>query len=320
MADQSGQDEAGERAARQATAWFVRLNNPLAGDADRAAFRAWLDADPLHRSAFADADDLWRDLGEPARRLRADVRRRETSRRRVGRARRLAGAAAVVATLAGGALWRDAGLIDRAFADYATPPGPRRDVTLADGTKVTLDGDSALDVAFAATARDVTLVRGRAWFEVAPDADRPFTAHADAIAARAVGTAFAVDRAAHAVTVDHGVVDVTGNGETVTLGPGRAVALAPDGTLGATTDVALDTALAWRRGLIVLDAAPLGAVADELARRASGRLVIPEPSLRALRLSGVFRADDPDAVVEAMRTALGLKTLAIPGLAVVVYR
>ncbi|WP_020186549.1 FecR domain-containing protein [Methylopila sp. 73B] len=317
MADQGGQDDAVERAAREATTWFVRLNNPLATDADRSAFRAWLDADPAHRSAFAETDDLWRDLEAPAQRLRAVTRRRDASRRHLGR---LAAAAAVAATLAAGALWRDAGLIDRALADYAAPPGQRRDIALADGTTVTLDGDSALDVAFAGTAREVTVVRGRAWFEVAPDPDRPFTVHADAIAARAVGTAFAVDGLAQSVTVDHGVVEVSGAGRTVTLGLGREVALAADGTLGAPKDVSLETALAWRRGLIVLDAAPLGAVADELARRAPGRVVIPDPSLRALRFSGVFRADDPDAVLEAMRTALGLRTLAIPGLAVVVYR
>ncbi|GBD47831.1 FecR family protein [Methylopila sp. Yamaguchi] len=317
MADQGGQDDAVERAAREATTWFVRLNNPLATDADRRAFRAWLDADPLHGAAFAEADELWQDLAAPAQRLRADAGRRVASRRRVGR---LAAAAAVAAMLTAGALWRDAGLIDRAFADYAAPPGQRRDISLADGTTVTLDGDSALDVAFAPSAREVTVVRGRAWFEVARDPDRPFTAHADAIAARAVGTAFAVDGMAQAVIVDHGVVEVSGAGRTVTLGPAREVALGADGALGAPQDVSLETALAWKRGLIVLDAAPLGAVADELARRAPGRVVIPDPSLRALRLSGVFRTDDPDAVLEAMRTALGLKTLAIPGLAVIVYR
>jgi transmembrane sensor len=51
-----------------------------------------------------------------------------------------------------------------------------------------------------------------------------------------------------------------------------------------------------------------------------GRVIITDSSLRRLTLSGVFRVDDPDAVVEALNSALGLKTVSILGFAILVYR
>ena len=72
--------------------------------------------------------------------------------------------------------------------------------------------------------------------------------------------------------------------------------------------------------MIILDQAPLGRVVDELERMKPGRVIITESSLRRLTLSGVFRVDDPDAVVEALNSALGLKTVSILGFAILVYR
>jgi transmembrane sensor len=51
-----------------------------------------------------------------------------------------------------------------------------------------------------------------------------------------------------------------------------------------------------------------------------GRVIIADSSLRRLTLSGVFRADDPGAVLKALNSALGLKTVSIPGFATFLYR
>ena len=71
---------------------------------------------------------------------------------------------------------------------------------------------------------------------------------------------------------------------------------------------------------MVLDAAPLSRIVDELARMRTGRIVIPDASLRSLTLSGVFSVREPDAVLEALRTGLGLRITDIPGVATVIYR
>lgn len=311
-----------ERAAREASAWFVRMNNPLATDADLRGFQTWLAADPRHEDAFNETRALWAELEAPARALRAEVRRGPPTvavPRRKGR-RVAAVLAMLAATGMGLAVWRDAGLLDRALADHATRPGERREVRLPDGTQLLLDGDTAVSQSFAGARREVTVTRGRVFFEVAPDPARPFRVHADDLDVTVLGTAFSVDEDERTVTVDHGSIEVaTHAGDAVRLADGDQVRASAQG-LGAPVHVDAATALAWRRGLIVLDAAPLSEVFDELGRMAPGRVTALQDEVRAMRLSGVFQANDPDALLEAIRSGLGLKTIAAPGLATLVYR
>ncbi|WP_261404539.1 FecR family protein [Chenggangzhangella methanolivorans] len=216
-------------------------------------------------------------------------------------------------------VWRDPGLIARARADHATPPGESLSVALEDGSSLFLDADSAVSERFSNGRREVELLRGRAWFDVAPDPTRPFLVHARDIDVRVTGTAFGVDRDRGVVTVENGSVSVAEGGEHLRLTPGQQVA-SRDGRLLAPEAVDPSTALAWRRGLLVLDAAPLEDVFREIARMAGGRVIAPQAEVRALRLSGVFRAEDPQALIEALRSGLGLRTASAPGLATLVYR
>ncbi len=320
MVESGTEGDPGERAAQDAIAWFVRLNDPRASEADRRAFRAWIEADPEHERAMAETAALWGDLAAPAARLGHGGWYRERSPERQGFGRLAALAACAALLVAGAALWRDPGLVDRAFADQATRPGERRDVVLADGTRMLLDGDTALSAALSATRRDVTLIRGRVWFDVAPDKTRPFVVRSGALDAQALGTAFAVDHDVESVTVEEGQVEVLAGGEQVTLRAAERTALAAGGGLDAPSRIDPAAAAAWRRGLVAFDAAPLSEVAAELSRLEAGRVIIAGGDLRRLRLSGSFRADDPSGILEAMRGALSLKIVRLPGLVTLIYR
>ncbi|WP_236841751.1 FecR family protein [Bosea sp. PAMC 26642] len=292
-------------------------------DAERLRFRAWLAEDPERHDAFNVVKRLWSDLEEPAALLGASGWHREGPERRTQYRglRWAAAAAACIALVAAGALWRDAGLIDRARADLATPPGEPREFILVDGSHAYLDGDSAVQVVIEGSDRRLVLLRGRVWLDVRHDPARPFTVGAGDVETRVLGTAFAVDLepAATAVTVERGRVSVTSTSAAVEVAAGQQV-WAQGGHVGPATAVEPETALAWRRGLIVLDQAPLSKVVDELARMQPGRVFIRDAGLRQLRLSGVFRADDPEAVIEAMQSALGLRILRLPGVATLIYR
>lgn len=316
-----------ERASREATEWFVRLNNPLASDETRRAYRAWLKADPAHHDAMVDISELWGALDRPAARLAAaGWHRSAVASPRRGPLKlglRFAAAAVIAMVLTGGgAIWRDPGMIDRAFADVATQPGERREVRLADGSLVMLDGGTALKTDMVGGVRAITMLRGRVWFEVVADRQRPFTVHAGRVDVLVHGTAFEVDREAGAVTVEHGKVAVSDAEATrgpVNLTNWQRVSL-KDGALGAPEAVDPEQVFAWRRGLIVLDRAPLSRVVKELDNMAAGRVLIVDPELRRMTLSGTFRADDPGAVLEALRSTLGVRTLSVPGFATLIYR
>jgi transmembrane sensor len=308
-----------------ASSWYVRLQNPQLPASERIAFRRWLDSDPRHLEAFQAVEALWQQLREPAQQMAASGWHRPSRRAAYWRrARRpaLAAACCLLLVLAVG-LWRDPGVLQRATADYASAPGEQRQLTLADGSHVLLDADSALDVTLRANLRDVRLLRGRAWFDVQHDAQRPFVVHSEQLTTRVLGTAFAVDAsgAEPLVTVMRGRVQVRAerSGQQVEVAPEQQVRL-HDNQLGAPMAVDSSRALAWQRGLLLFDRAPLGEVLDSLQRMSPTRVVLLDDSLRQQRLSGAFRANDPDALLEALTTSLQLKTRRIPGLALLIYR
>src|SRR3546814_19462133 len=63
-------------------------------------------------------------------------------------------------------------------SDYRTGTGEMRNVTLSDGSSVTLDTGSAIAVNYGDGRRGVRLLAGPAWFDVAPDARPPLTVSA----------------------------------------------------------------------------------------------------------------------------------------------
>lgn len=319
-----------QRALQEATEWFVRLNNPLVSDETRRAYQIWLGADATHPEAMHDVSELWGALDQPAAQLAASGWHRDTPapiptprpRRPAKIGVKFAAASAVLALVAAILMWRDPGIIDRAFADAATRPGERRDVRLADGSLAVLDGDTALNSDMAGGRRVVTLLRGRAWFDVVADSARPFTVHAGQVDVQVRGTAFEVDRDAAAVTVEHGRVAVSGPPTTdleVDLTDWQRVAL-QNGRLGTPTAIEPDQAFAWRRGLIIVDRAPLSQVVKELDKMAPGHVLIVDRQLERTTLSGTFRADDQETVLEALRATLGVRTLSVPGVATLIYR
>src|SRR5688572_21604466 len=94
---------------------------------------------------------------------------------------------------------------------YETAVSEQRDVLLADGSRVTLNTDTALTVRYATSSRRVELERGEAIFAVKHDAARPFEVAARQTVTRALGTEFNVDRRSDRIRVSviEGVVRVS---------------------------------------------------------------------------------------------------------------
>jgi transmembrane sensor len=122
--------------------------------------------------------------------------------------RRLAAAVAacaLIASVAGGLLWRA-----NRFPTYSTDIGERRSLTLADGSTVDLNARSTIRIEFSNAERRVDLLRGQALFQVTKDKRRPFIVRTAEASVRAVGTQFDVYRktAGTTVTVLEGEVAV----------------------------------------------------------------------------------------------------------------
>lgn len=300
-----------------AATWHDRKVRPDWRDSDEAALVAWLEADPEHARAYADMaevgeivdaaagdDDLAWEMAQ-ARRALSHGRARK-ARSSFGRlAAGLAGVAIVLG--AGGWLWWRSGATE---ATYAAAPGHRTAVTLADGSRVVLDGGARIRVALNRGQRRIDLTGGRAFFDVAHDARRPFEVFGGDHVVRAVGTAFEVDMAAKGapfrVALLQGRVQVRdiGGGRATDLSPGQVlIANAAGGERVSSTDVAATTA--WREGRLALRSETLETAVEELNRR-GGRRIVVEGAARTLRISGSYGGDDPETFARAIAAVHGL--------------
>jgi transmembrane sensor len=190
----------------------------------------------------------------------------------------------------------------------ATTAGERREVTLADGSKIHLNTNTQIAVNLNGRDRSVALEKGEALFDVVRDPARPFDVAVGDRNVRVVGTAFNVLRhdGRITVTVERGAVDVgaTGARDNVRLGVGDQYA-AREGTRGyqlAKIDPAI--AAAWRDGRAVFTNATLSEVASDLSRYYGRPIVLRDPQVAAIRFSGILKIEDQMTTVRRLEALL----------------
>ncbi len=199
----------------------------------------------------------------------------------------------------------------------STATGERRAVELADGSRVLLNAESRLTLIdpFGSDTREVHL-EGEAFFEVAPDEQRPFLIHTHAGVIQVVGTAFGVDAYADEghvrVAVAEGAVALrlrnaleTAEEDTVVLRPRQLGVLADQRLVELHRGVDLAPYLAWREGRLVFEDAPFPVVVRRLERWYG--LHIDASSLDQVdRLNAVFDQESASDVIHDIALALGL--------------
>ncbi|UHD46333.1 FecR family protein [Aureimonas altamirensis] len=296
-----------QQSRKQAIDWLLRLEDGELSPSERVRFNTWLDQDPLNRSAFEKAQSL---LGQSRTALAADP---EATRQalEVGSRTPIIGAVAVLALAVSATIWL-ADVPMRLVADDMTSPGELRSITLVDGSRVLLNGRSSIAYNFGSERREVSLLRGEAYFKVASDPARPFTVKAGGGEIRVLGTAFNVNlgSAATEVTVAEHVVEVSGEGgtERISLTPGNQLRYDPDGHLGPVSLVDAAAETSWRNRRLVFEDRPLGQVMEELARHLPGQVVVVGSALRARAISGTFDLTKPDEALASFAQAFGLRT------------
>jgi transmembrane sensor len=307
----------------QAATWCVRLaENDLEGCPE---LTAWLAADARNAEAWKRVQDDWALFAEHASspellelRSQALIHAREAGRGRWVRSRRFAiahrlGIAAGIVLLAVGAM-----LVWTRQPDvYTTRAGERRLVTLADGSQVALDSRSEVSVQYSARARELTLTRGQARFDVAHDVERPFTVTADRHKVIATGTSFNVDLFGPSllVTLIEGRVIVSstlrlievGQVDTtparITLDVGEQVVFSPKAP-PKVARVNLGQASAWENGEVMSDNDSLATVVERINRYAQHPVVIGDDQTAQLHISGVFHTGDVDGFVSTIASYL----------------
>lgn len=278
--------------SEQAAEWVVRLSDSQISTEQQADFEAWLAQDVRHREAYEQINRLWQSV---------TPEQREKRRKPVGL---LSG---IILLLIGFyclplSTW---------LADEQTATGEIRQVTLPDGSTITLDSDSAADVVFDVHARRIILHRGRVFAAVVPDAPdqdthRPFIIENRDGTAQALGTRYIVEQTGRdsRVSVVESSVSVTSRDrpdQSITVHSGQSVRF--DSEQIHDQEPIPPAAASWVESRLVYLNTPLSQVIDDLARYRSGFLRISEAAAQ-LRFTGVLPADDPDTALKILQYAL----------------
>lgn len=299
--------------SEQAIDWMVRLRADAPDAALQKRFNAWLLQDPAHAlawerlqerlgGAFQTVRNLDRRVPGQAGEARQLLLKPAGSRREVLRA--FAGLG-----LLGGGLWLAARspLGDSLLADLHTGRGQRQDITLADGSRLSLNADSAVDLQFDARQRLVILRHGELVIQVAADPLRPLRVRSAQGEVQALGTRFLVSQEADAtrvVVLEHSVRATLFDGTQRDLAQGQAAMLYARriDSLGNDQRHRAD----WLDGRLNVLNDPLEQVVDALRPYHRG-FVRVAPEIRELRVQGVFPLNDPERALAALAETLPIR-------------
>lgn len=297
---------------REALDWARRVADPAFSDWE--AHLLWLEREAGNAAAFdracLDMETVTAGLapaGPPAVApiaLSANDNAAMSSRPRWSRWFAAAGGA-VAASLAG-LLWIASPGQHGAMQVIDTAPGAMRTIAMADGTRVTLNGDSRIEIAKGDT-RAVSMIKGEAFFDVVHDDRRPFAVRTGDLLVRDVGTAFdvAVGGDATRVAVREGEVAL-GSDSAVRLEAGQSARVDRSGTIVRSTLADPASADGWRHGRLVYRDAALSDVAADLGR-SLGAPVSVDPAIAARHFTGVVAIDaDHDLTVRRLAASADL--------------
>ncbi|HEX2013527.1 MAG TPA: FecR domain-containing protein [Roseateles sp.] len=302
-------------ALAEASLWLVRLQDPARTATVESAFRAWLAEDSRHARAFSRVTDTWEIVPGAVRQAAAATKTAEWPVRPMRWMALTAGMACMVAV---------AGVVLQLLRDpvYQTSVGEQRMVTLADGSRLTLNTSTRLVVDYGDKQRRIRLERGEALFEVAKNPQRPFVVEAGSEQVRALGTTFVVRNQAKRVDVmliegrvqvDRQIASAAAGvrAAPILLAPGERMVLRAEAAAPAVDRPAVEEVTAWRRGEAMFDNATLAEAVAEINRYGKTQVSIGDPALAGLRISGVFATRDTAEFAHVVAKLHGLE--AVPG-------
>ncbi|MBM7059460.1 FecR domain-containing protein [Pseudomonas sp. UL073] len=290
---------------QQAAEWFAVLRAETVAEHDRLAWQRWLEAQPQHRLAWQRVEHI---SGQFERLPQRQAARSALQARGVNRRQ----AVKMLSLLCGGGALLHAARARpwQAWqADQRTAVGEVREGLLSDGSRLWLNTDSAVDVAFSSAERRLALYRGELLVETAGEA-RPFSVETASGRVQVAGARFGVRErdGATLVLAYEGALEVfaTRLGWRQRVEAGEQLSFSAD-HLDRPTPLRLG-AQAWTHGVLQADDMRLTDFIDELARYQHGHLGC-DPRVAELRLVGAFPLADRARIFTALEASLPVRVV-----------
>lgn len=290
-----------QKAIRKAAVdWFVRLQDMPMESPERSGFEAWLMSSPLHQEAYAEVSGVWEKLDSTSQLEQlAGALKSKNKSSRISKIKAVSVSLSLIVTVFLGTfllyLWQSQPTMQMiASAELGHP----QTEILEDGSKLTINANTQLEITYYHNKRLVKLNSGEAIFEVAKNADRPFIVESDHARVTVLGTRFAVNKLNTFVriSVDHGRVKVektsTDNNATtqdIVLSNGE-VAEVDSGLAPHKVNRPASDAFSFERGLITFTNANMQEISETLSRYRQQPIQVKDGQQINARITAVIKS------------------------------
>jgi transmembrane sensor len=295
----------------EAAAWLARAGADTWSDQDQTQLDAWLAESRGNRVAYWRLEAAWSEAARLAalRPTAAQVKSGPRIPMLLVRVAAVVGIAAILSAI--GANY----VLTPRVNSYSTGIGGHETLKLSDGSRIELNTNTQIRLANVDGTRQVWLDRGEAYFQIKHDAAHPFVVIAGARKITDLGTKFLVrdDTKNIEVALLQGRVRFDNGGHA---GPLQSVSLRPGDVIMASAESVsvtrrpvkeLESALAWRRGLLVFNYTTLADAAAEFNRYNAKKITIADPAAARLTIIGEFPVNGVDLFGRVATRILGVR-------------
>jgi transmembrane sensor len=310
----------------EASIWLVRLDNGNLSDQLRKELKSWLSADKRHPVALKAMADIWDGMDEILMTIDDESSKNVTLwpvLKPIFEPFALAASVCFLAILVFFAIPNDV-----QKNTYATVVGQQMSTTFDDGSIIHLNTNSRIETEFSDEKRIIKLIQGEALFEVAHDPKRPFIVYAGNRLVQAIGTKFVVHLKSENIQVtvtdgkvkmskvplnktltdikDHNNTDTKKDDVYITKGEKVIVGANQAPKLTLIKPENLKRALSWLDGKLIFVNEELFDVIEEINRYIDVEIVLKDPSLHKITISGRFDLEDSEALIEAIELSFNI--------------
>lgn len=313
----------------EAAIWLVRLDNGKLSKQLKRELKDWLSADKRHQVALKAMADTWDDMDDVLVSMNNESSPEKISLMPI--ITPILKPLALAASISFFAILMWGSSSDNIQnSSFATTIGQQLDAKFADGSIIHLNTNSHIETEFSDEKRIIKLIKGEALFDVAHDPERPFIVYAGDRLVQAVGTKFIVHLQSEniQVTVTDGKVKMSEVASNTTLSDIKALdsstinkgdlfiakgeqAIAEKNQAPTLTHIKAEKMkreLSWLNGKLIFENETLLDIIEEINRYSDITIVLNDPTLHDLRISGRFDLGDSEALIEAIELSFNIKS------------
>lgn len=332
-----------EALEREAANWFVRFDGDGVSNADRQSFQAWIGRSQQHKDAFDRVSAFWGGAGAldelkdlaVADDMPGLLRVNQGAKRSQNMRRMMVGAIAASLLIVCGVVIAS---FDRDYVgQYATAIGEQETIDLPDGSTVVLNTNSAFEVAYRDGARKIIMSKGEAFFDVAPNPNKPFSVSTDKGVVTAVGTSFSVrvhdDKIDVLVTEGRVSLAAVQESKVLDASPAQASPPVTEVSAGQSIEFAqspqaieiIEAAVAekvldWQDGIISFNGETLEEVIADLNRYTDMTIEITDDALRHQQIVAYYRVGEIEPMFDALNLMANVQVERVSDRHVKIYR